>query len=689
MRDYDSMSRRELIALVQQLESKTNGAPADDATQSTSAESEALVTQVQDLSRSQRELMQAVFEQVRNGILVCDHRGRVVLINSAARRLGRVPDGLVVTDCAQIDWGVPHTMDGRVVASEDLTMARALRGETVQARELHFVRDDGTTYDILVSGTPLRTHAGTIIGAVIVFADITELKAAQQKARDNDIRLRMAQRAAGIGAWEWDIEQKKVHWSEGLYRAFGVSPRRVPPTIENFLQLVHPADRPQIIRDMQTLNFPEGELRQEYRIVRPDGSTRWLESRGRVIADGGRLQRIIGVVVDVTDFKETQAKLEQAVHTLAERTAEAEDRARQLKRLAGELNSAEHRERRRLAQFLHDDLQQTLYAASIKLRMAQDQKPGPEVGRLILDAISMIDEAVCESRSLTVELSPTMLEDQGLVAAMHWLARQIATKHGLHVTIQSDANVEPKDKNTASLLFQAVRELLFNVVKHAGVDRAALSLRRSDGGVQVTVSDQGRGIDLMELSRRELRGESYGLHTLRDRLALSGLRLELESAPGQGCRATIHISPEALSGTGPLPLETCPGGSRIRVAVADDHTLVRQGLAAMLSSETGLDIIGEAADGLQAVDLAKSGQVDVLLMDVSMPCLNGIEATRRIRMEAPGVQVVGVSMLDDPGVVRMMLEAGARAVLPKDVATGPLIAAIRDAAAHVLPARAG
>jgi DNA-binding NarL/FixJ family response regulator len=119
---------------------------------------------------------------------------------------------------------------------------------------------------------------------------------------------------------------------------------------------------------------------------------------------------------------------------------------------------------------------------------------------------------------------------------------------------------------------------------------------------------------------------------------------------------------------------------RIRILLADDHAVVRQGFKMILDAQADMEIVGEAANGREAVDLAEQLRPDVVVMDVSMPELNGIEATRRLASSLPRARVVALSMHKDSVYVREILRAGARGYLLKDSGAADLVAAIRAVA---------
>ncbi|MGZ4597012.1 MAG: response regulator [Actinomycetes bacterium] len=131
-----------------------------------------------------------------------------------------------------------------------------------------------------------------------------------------------------------------------------------------------------------------------------------------------------------------------------------------------------------------------------------------------------------------------------------------------------------------------------------------------------------------------------------------------------------------MTGTG----ERTDTGTAVRVVVADDHPTFRRGVTALLASVEDIDLVGEAADGQAAVELATELQPDVVLMDLTMPGVGGVEATRRITAAAPGVAVLVVTMLDDDEAVFAAMRAGARGYVVKGQDTDDVLRAVRSVA---------
>lgn len=511
----------------------------------------------------------------------------------------------------------------------------------------------------------------------------------------------LAERAGNVGSFDWNVQTGRVRWSPQCGAIYGLELGSFDGRYETWLQRLHPEDRLSL-EATRAENFSRHapQFQYEFRIVRPDGQVRWIESRGRVTYDvEGKPFRVVGVNVDISERKQTIEQLQQLNETLeqrvAERTALAQQRAEQLRQLAAEVTRAEERERRRIARLLHDDLQQVLVAAQIKLNTVCKQMQDEKSTDSLAQVGELLDQAVGELCSLTAELSPPVLYDRGLIGGLEWLARRTEEKHHLPVKVEAEAAAEPPGEALRVFLFQIVRELLLNVVKHARAGAARIELSRPDGHLELSVADNGVGCDLTELeSRGSSRG--FGLFSIRERLELLGGRLQITSTPGQGTRATIAIPESQIrweeSGrTAPRPAEpsspancfvASKGNGRVRVVVADDHPILRKGLVDLLQEQSQIEVVGEAQNGQEAVDRTLQMRPDVVLMDISMPVLNGIDATRRILESLPEVRVIGLSMHEGDDMARAMQEAGAVAYLNKGEVAETLLGIILAQAAE-------
>lgn len=387
-------------------------------------------------------------------------------------------------------------------------------------------------------------------------------------------------------------------------------------------------------------------------------------------------------------LRDLNSTLEQRV---IERTFEAERRTSQLQALAVQLTQAENRERRRLAQLLHDHLQQLLVGAKMRLSFLNLDAPTSMDSKHLSVVREALDEAIEASRSLTVELSPPVLFSAGLSAGLPWLARSMREKHDLEVEVEVDKTAKLENQDMEAFLFQAARELLFNIVKHAKVKKARIELHHlGENLIKLVVQDQGEGFDPER--NAGMTGHAgtghpvmgFGLMSIRERLDVLGGKMSILSGPGQGSRISLTLPIRRTTTTATVPLEIPvkipvvrrPDTGKIRVLVVDDHKLVRQELVRLFVKHKGIEVVGEAIDGTAALEQVAILQPDVVLMDVNMPEMGGIEATRHITDKHPQVRVIGLSMHTAPEVADEMRRAGAVEFLSKDGPTATLITAI-------------
>ncbi len=378
-------------------------------------------------------------------------------------------------------------------------------------------------------------------------------------------------------------------------------------------------------------------------------------------------------------LRELNATLESKV---SQRTAELRHRARQLQKLTLDMSVAEERERERLAEILHDDLQQVLAAAKFHVGLMRNRaRHDASLQATAVQVDHMLKEAIDKSRSLSHELSPAVMHHADFAETLRWLANEVQAKHGLVVHVHAHGPVRSQSDALKALLFRAVQELLFNVVKHARVHEARIRVRRLGRCLCLSVSDHGRGFDPQALGETT----GYGLLSIRERIELLGGRMTIKSAKGQGSTLRIVV-PEGEPVVAPPPFEVKtlqPGAAgphaegRLRVLLADDHEIVREGLISLLSEDHAVEVVGEAANGREAIDLAGRLEPDVVIMDVSMPLIEGDEATRQIKEHLPKTRVIALSMYDEAEKVETMYRAGAESYVLKTASTEELLAAIR------------
>jgi PAS domain S-box-containing protein len=537
-------------------------------------------------------------------------------------------------------------------------------------------------------GRPRFSPLGEFLGYVGTSADITERKQTEQALQESELFYRqtlesipgMVFTTRSNGYCDYQNQEWVNYTGVPMNEHLG----------EGWNKLLHPEDQPRALAAWRSAVEGKASYDLEYRVRRYDGVYQWFRVIGRPIYDDeGKIIRWFGVLMNIEERKQVEKALRQLNATLEQRVAEgtamAEARAKQLQSLAVELIEAEERERGQFAHLLHDDLQQMLAAANMQLQLVADKLPNEPAVKAMGH---ILVETIAKARRLSHELSPPILHHSGLAAALQWLSDRMSEQFEL--TVEIKANVEPLIEHIPlkTFLFRAVQELLFNIVKHAGVKKARIVLSGSDTTLSIYVRDQGQGFNPAILND-SIKKTGFGLITIRERAGYIGGSLIIDSIPGKGSSFTLTVpfsimkdneslqQPPNLnrkSRNPEMPVTSTSG--KIRVLFADDHDVIRQGLIKLVSGQPDIEVVGEAANGKEAVEKALHLRPDVVIMDVSMPKMNGAEAIRRIKAELPKIRVIGLSMYEEEQIIRTMIKAGAETFVSKSASSGELLKAI-------------
>lgn len=553
---------------------------------------------------------------------------------------------------------------------------------------------DGQYRWFLSRAVPIRDRSGQVVRWLGTNTDVTEQRQAEAALRAKELELELITSSTPLILCRCSSDLRYRFVNQAAGSLFGVPPHQIVgrPIADVMGEEAFALIRPYIDRVLAGEQV-EFELEIPYTAA----GLRWV--RVNYIPDRDQHGDVIGWIASIVDFteqKRVEAALKQSHENLerrvAERTSELQRRADQLARLTSELTLTERRERERLAKILHDHLQQLLASGKLGLEFIARSNDEKRRSEWIDHARTCVDEAIEASRSLSVELCPPVLQEGGLAAGCEWLARRMKERHGLTVNVSVDSNADPDREDVRTLVFESIRELLFNTTKHARVKEASLELAVHDEDyLRVVIEDKGAGFDAEKLLHtREHVG--FGLFNIRERLAMLGGTFQIESRVGQGSRFTL-IAPRHGRSAIRTPLSDMPdtrtgkvsklsarrrskAKDRIRVVVVDDHAVMRQGLCSLLAEEPNLEVVGEARDGIEAVEQARRLVPDVILMDYSLPGMNGVEAAHAIRRELPEVQVIALSMHRERERAEAMTAAGAVAYFNKSDDSDALIEAI-------------
>jgi len=564
--------------------------------------------------------------------------------------------------------------------SSDFYVDREFRREAIRmlrkdgvylGKEGRIRRKDGSIAHLLGAAVLLRdeeTGEPYIQGVAV---DITERKRAEEALHASEQRYRKLFEANLAGVYLTKPDGTILDFNNAMMRMLGYDSREEMFRHKSTDFYADPEFRKELVHLLQRDGIVPA---REAVLLRKDGSVLHTIGHAVLLVNEQTGEPYIqGAAIDITERKQAEEMLRELTRTLeskvAQRTAELQRRAQQLHRIMIELLDAEDRERRHLAEILHDDLQQELAGAKFQVGLMRRQaEPDATLQATATQVSHMLQRAIDKSRSLSHELSPAVMHHDDFAETLRWLANEMQIKHGLSVHVRADGEVHAESEAIKSLLYRAVQELLFNAVKHAGVTEACVRVRQRDRYIHLTVSDRGQGFDPRELGETT----GFGLLSIRERVDLLKGRMKIRSAPGKGSRFSIVVPtgeevPASASGTETAKRETAGPRQdrRLRVLLADDHEIVRQGLVSLLSEEHTLEIVGQATNGREAVDLAGRLHPDVVIMDVSMPGIDGDAATRQIKARRPQTRVIALSMYEEPQKIEAMQEAGAEGYLLK------------------------
>ncbi len=352
--------------------------------------------------------------------------------------------------------------------------------------------------------------------------------AVEDELRTGRERIDLALRGADLGTWDWNVATDHVTYDERWARMLGYSPDEIEPHVSGWEQLVHPDDLPRVMEVLnEHLDGTTHSYETEHRLRHKSGEWVWVLSKGRAIERdaGGKPSRLCGTHLNITARKRAEK------HLMAYQ--------QRLRSLTSELSLAEERERRRIAAGLHDDACQNLVFSKMKLQELHESHSRVDTDE-IAGVCETLDRTIESVRAMIFDLSSPTLYKFGLEAAIEELLEdKVAGQHGIQCTFRDDGSDKPLAEDVRVLLFQSVRELLINIIKHAQAQAVTVDISRLDDSMKITVTDDGIGFDAAEVLTETSRRQGFGLFHIQERLDFVGGRLDIGSERGAGSRFTL------------------------------------------------------------------------------------------------------------------------------------------------------
>lgn len=234
-------------------------------------------------------------------------------------------------------------------------------------------------------------------------------------------------------------------------------------------------------------------------------------------------------------------QLDSEVHRHRAAREQIEEYQARLRRLATELSLAEARERREIASDLHGQIIQEFAFMKLRLQQLRGDAVFSGFDRQLEEMLTLLEIAIKHTRQLTFEISPPILYELGLIPAMEWLAENYQKRHSIEIGVKAPGKKLELTDALKITLFKCVQELLSNVVKHAKADRVAISCAQQKTGIEIAVSDNGRGFEMEAPASSDISVSGFGLFSIRERLRCFGGEMKIESHPGNGSTIILTV----------------------------------------------------------------------------------------------------------------------------------------------------
>jgi PAS domain S-box-containing protein len=542
-------------------------------------------------------------------------------------------------------------------------------------------RKDGRLYPEEMTITPVRNGTGEITHFIAIKLDITERKLAEESLRRSEERLRLAQRAAGLGIYELELPSGRRTWSPHLFEIFGLPADSPQHSAEDSLRFTHPDDRP-LVEQESALLFAGMPIRFDHRIIRPDGEVRWVEFSGKGEFDrDGKPVRCLGVCRDITENKQLEAQLRQA----------------QKMEAVGQLAGG-----------VAHDFNNVLGIIGGNVDLLSERIPPDEICQKYLERVRM---AVKSATAVTGQLlafsrkqilQPVILDLNTVVRELNKMTyRLIGENIRVVLALEPDLGLVKADRGQIE---HALMNLAVNA-RDAMPDGGKLFIRTANvhldqdfvkkyvGSVpgdfiKLVVTDTGCGMTKDVLAhifepffttKGVGKGTGLGLATVYGIVKQSEGHICVESKPGAGTTFEIYLPRVQRAATVVRPAKSAnfAWGSET-ILLVEDEPFLREVTRIQLE-KLGYQVL-EAADAEQALRLFDDhgGEVSLLLTDVIMPGMDGHALGDHLRHRKPGLRILYMSGYTDDETLREHVSESIQAILIKPFPFETLATRVRE-----------
>ena len=412
----------------------------------------------------------------------------------------------------------------------------SIKGIKQPPYELEIYHKDGSTRTLIVQEVPVFDNDHKVIAVEGIAEDITKRKTTQEDLKESEATFRSliddVLDHSTVGIFILDANFQIIWVNKALEQYFGLCRDEIIGK-----------DKRQTIREKIIYIFEDQKDFAKKVFATYDNNTYAEKFECHVLPEGQRNERwLVHSSMPIKSGLYAGGRIEH-YHDITERKhVEKEFLAyqMQLKHLSSTLSLTEERERRRISEDLHDRIGQNLTVIKMKLEELSEPQVDTDSRRVLDETRELLENAIQETRTLTFEISPPLLYELGFEPAVEWLIEQFRERHNIQIEYDGDGRM--LDDDVSFFLFKSVRELLFNIIKHARADRIKVSVQRKKNVIRISIEDNGVGFDFSKVQFSLDKLSGFGLFSIRERMEHLGGHFDVDSKPDLGTRITLSMS---------------------------------------------------------------------------------------------------------------------------------------------------
>jgi len=462
----------------------------------------------------QKEHLGITLKSIGEGLITTDNAGRIIYMNPAAEHLTGWSNAEVKNKPLQSVYDVVNEETG--LPFENIVNKIIQKGKPGEWENNTILRSkNGENRIINNNGSPLMDLDGNVLGAVLIFNDITHRKRNEEKIKKANERYEILSRATSDTIWDWDIVHDSILYNNSITEMFGYTKAEIENGADWWKKNIHPDDyeNTSAVLDEAFTNGSQ-TIQLEYRYRCADQSYKHISDRAFIVYDtDGTPIRMIGAMQDITKEKEHERYIAIAI------------------------TEAQEKERRELGMELHDNVNQLLGATLLYMGVAiKSGNVANEELQVLKNCVDYINQAINELRNLSHRLTPYTKEELSLKKVIEMLIEPIQKAKLFEISLHVDTfENDIVDSEMQTNLYRIVQEQLTNILKHAEAGKVKISIRLTKKLIKLTVSDNGKGFDPASFK------DGIGLENIKRRAEMFSGKCKLKSSPGNGCELLVEL----------------------------------------------------------------------------------------------------------------------------------------------------